>query len=347
MTEKNPLLDAIKQVVSLKEGIAETDGTNNLEVLLPKEVAKALEVSELVTFTTSAEANGCYFVSYNASIFERLSALLEEDGYLASFGVSYEGYLKNSGFEKIVSQTLQPQNGLIRVHSAKAAITPYILFNVAYTAQADEKRLGMVSFFVNGLTGVAGVEVGQALMWSSDRIKVPPEQERPEIDTKQLLKICQQNALQWVEKEITPWRQSLGRKLSRDEKRIEDYYGAIVSEIRAKIRKKQLEGEDKEKELARIKATKTELGQKLADLRSRYQLNITAQLHSVLVIWLQTVHVECQLIRKKYQRSVTVIWNPYLKQIEPLRCEKSNEPVTSFYLSAPEVEIVSPTVWES
>ncbi|MGK7877599.1 MAG: hypothetical protein AB4426_31155 [Xenococcaceae cyanobacterium] len=346
MTDKNPLLDAIKQVVSLKEGVAEYGSDHTLDVLLPRDIAKALKLSEEVTFTTSADSTSSYFVTYNSEIFNRFEALLGERGYVASFGVKYDGYLKNTGFEKMVLNTLSVQNGLIRVSGAKPGITPYILFNIAYTAEADEKRLGMVSFFVNGLTGVAGVEIGDALLWSSDRIDVNSTSDRPQINFEQLLNIGEKKAVQLIDTEITPWRNSLRRKLSRDESRIQAYYGAIVSEIRTKIAKKHLEGEEAEKELARIGATKMELKRKLADLQSRYTLTVKARLHSALVIWLQTVHIECELIRKKYKRSVIAVWNPYLKLIEPLRCEQSHEPVTTFYLSVPELQIISPTAWE-
>ena len=40
-------------------------------------------------------------------------------------------------------------------------------------------------------------------------------------------------------------------------------------------------------------------------------------------------------------------WNPYHKQIEPLRCEQSNRPVTSFYLSDESAGIICPTFWQS
>ena len=345
MIGDNPLLKTIGEVVSLTDGIAEYTSQKTLDVLLPRKVARALKVSESVTFTTTAEATNCYFVTYNAEIFQRLSALLGETGYLTSFGVKYEGYLKQSGFEKLVTKTLLPLNGLIRFVKAVPAITPYVLFNIAYTADSDEKRLGMVSFFVNGITGVSGVDVGDALSWESDRIEVPEERDRPIISFEQLLELSQQIARRYIEREVQPWRNSLNRKLKRDEERIKSYYQAIIQEIRTKITKKNLEGEEQDKELARITATQMELKRKQADLQERYGLKVTARLHSALVIWLQTVQIECQLVRKKNKRSVIAVWNPYRKEIEPLRCEKSNEPVTSFYLTDNEVQIVSPDLF--
>jgi len=36
--------------------------------------------------------------------------------------------------------------------------------------------------------------------------------------------------------------------------------------------------------------------------------------------------------REKAKRTVTAVWNPFTKIIEPLRCELSGEPVYDFYL---------------
>ena len=341
----NQLLDAINQVVQLKAGVAEYTNDNTLEALLPIDVAQTLEVSDSVSFTTRAGINDSYFVTYNSEIFEKFSTLLGNDGYIAALTIKYDGYLKTTGFEKLVNSTLRPQNGLIRVGRAFGALTPYVLCNVAYTADANEKRLGMVTFFVNGITGVPGVEIGDALSWKSDQMPLNSVNPLQEVQFEKLLDIASEYASKLIDAEITPWRKSLSRKLGRDEERVKNYYGAIVSEIKAKIKKKNLEGELQEKELARIKATQMELKRKLTDLYERYSLLVSAQLHSALVILLQTVHIECELIRKKQRRNIIAIWNPYLKIIEPLRCEQSNLPVTSFYLSDQEAQIISPQLW--
>jgi hypothetical protein len=336
----NQLLDPIQKIVTLHDGVAEYTSDRQLEVLLPQQVAKALNIAEEVSFATSTEIADSYFVSYNSEIFDKLESLLQNDGYVASFAVHYDGYLKTSGFEKLLLSTFTPQNGLIRFLEAKPGLTPYVLFNLAYTAEADEKRLGLVSFWVNGLTGVRGVDVGDALLWSSDRYDLIEIEQLPEIDWRSLSDIAQSASHQYIEQELMLWRKSLNRKLERDQNRIKNYYSDIVQEIKRKITKKHLEDEAKEKELARIAATKVEQKRKLKDLQTRYQLKVKARVHSALVIWLQTIHVDCELVRKKSKRVVTAVWNPYTKILEPLRCEMTQTPVTSFFLSDSDVQIL-------
>lgn len=344
----NQILNTINQMVALTDGVAEWTDTNRLEVLLPPKIASALKVGELVTFTTSADINSSsYFVTYNSDILERFEGLLDNSGYVASYGIKYDGYLKQSGFEKLVTETLCPQNGLIRVQNAIPAITPYILFNINYTAEASEKRLGMVSFWVNGITGVTGVDLGNALLWTVDRICSPSIEEISAINYPELLQIGTQHSQQLIERELIPWRQKNQRQLQRDEKRITEYYEDIIKEIKEKIKKRSLEGEEKEREQNRINATRLELKRKIKDLHERSRIEVTAQLHSALIVWLQTVHINCQLIRKKQKREVVAVWNPYQKIVEPLRCSLSNNPVKSFYLSDESAQIIAGEVWLS
>jgi hypothetical protein len=107
-----------------------------------------------------------------------------------------------------------------------------------------------------------------------------------------------------------------------------------------------LVGEEEAKELARIEATDRELQTKLADLRSRYALKVTASLHSVLAIQIPTIHISCELVRKKQRRVVTAVWNPFTRIVEPLRCEESGLPVSIFYLDDSSAKIIAPHVWK-
>lgn len=342
----DPILKTIEKIVYLHDGVADSNQPGTLNVLLSESVAKSLEVEEELTFTTTAEVREGYFVTYNSDILKKFEALLGQKGCVATLGVKYDGYLKTTGFEKQVADALTPLNGLLRVKEAKIETTQYLLCNIAYQANADENRLGMVSFFVNELTGVAPVDIGDALLWEADRIEIAEGMAQSAVAFEKLSQAIAKTAERFVDKDIEKWRNSLNRKQQRDEERLKTYYSAIVQEIRAKIKKKHLEGEEEEKELSRIAATERELERKLADIRDRYALTVEAQLHSALAIQMPTVHIECELVRKKHRRIVTAVWNPFSKKIEPLRCEKSDVPIYSFYLSDDGAQIISPECWK-
>lgn len=341
----DPILSTLAQLISLHDGIAELDGEQILNVLLTQTIAKALDLPEEVTLTTKADSSDSYFVTYHSALLNKFSELLADRGCVAAVGVKYDGYLKTTGFEKLLQQNIVPQNGLIRFLDAKPETTRYIWCNVAYTAEADERRIGMVSFIINELTGVTPIDIGDALFWEADRIEVNDLETSSAMSFEDLSRLIEQTSAQLIKSQLENWSAKLTRTLTRDSERLHAYYGTIASEIASKIEYKGLSGEDKEKELARIEATQRELERKLADIRERYSLSVDAFLHSVMVIYLPTVHINFELVRKKAKRIATVVWNPFTKVIEPLRCEVSGESVYEFYLDDKTAKIISPSCW--
>lgn len=341
----DPILSTLAKLVSLHDGIAELDGEQSLDVLLTENIAKALEVSSETTFSTRADIPNSFFVTYHSELLKKFSDLLADRGLVTTLGVKFNGYLKTTGFEKLVLQKLTPQNGLIRFLDAKPEITRYIWCHVAYTAEADEKRIGMVSFIINELTGVTPVEIGDALFWEADRIPVDNQHLSPTMPFEELSSLIEKTSAGLIRSELENWHGKLRRARARDEERLHTYYGTISSEILSKISSRNLMGEDKEKELARLEATNRELERKLLDLEERYALSVEASLHRAMVLHLPTVHIQCELVRKKAKRIVTAVWNPFTKILEPLRCELSGEPVYDFYLDDRSAKIISPTCW--
>ncbi len=341
----DPILSTLAQLISLHEGIAEPDGEQVLNVLLTQNIAKALELPEEVSLTTRADIPESYFVTYHSTLLNMFSALLSDRGCVTAIGVKFDSYLKTTGFDKLLQVHLVPQNGLIRFLDAKSETTRYIWCNVAYTAEADERRIGMVSFIINELTGVTPVEIGNALFWEADRIDVSDSPHLAARPFEDLSSLIEQTSAKLIKAELENWNAKLTRSLTRDSERLHSYYGTIAAEIASKIEYRGLMGEEKEKELARLEATHRELNRKLADIKERYALSVEAFLHSAMVIHLPTVHISCELVRKKAKRTVTAIWNPFTKILEPLRCELSGEPVYEFYLDDQTAKIISPTCW--
>ena len=341
----DPILSTLSKLVSLYDGVAEPDGDHQMMVLLTANIAKQLHLSEEVTLSTKADVPGSVFVTYHSELLSRFSHIMGNRGSVSAIAINYDGYLKTTGFEKQLLQTLKPQNGLIRFLEAKPETTRYLWCHVAYTAEADEKRVGMVSFIINELTQVTPVEIGDALFWESDRLVVEHPEAISEKSVEEISSLIERTSAQLVQSDLKNWQAKLARAKARDEDRLKTYYDTIAVEIHNRIQSRQLSGEDKERELARIEATNKELERKLADLEERYSLNVEASLYSVMVIHLPTVHIQCELVRKKTKRIVTAVWNPFSKVIEPLRCERSGVPVYEFYLDDTNAQIIAATAW--
>jgi hypothetical protein len=343
----DPIINTLEKIVYTYDGVAELIDEKTLNVLLPQQIAQALKLEEETTFSTVIDTPNSQFVSYNSELLNRFSEIMASLGSVTALGVKYDGYLKTTGFEKSLAQKIVPQNGLIRFIDAKPENTRYIWCNVAYTAEADEKRIGMVSFIINEFTGVAPVDIGDALLWESDKVPVDDYSLAHKLSDDELSEIIEKISARLIATDLENWQAKLNRAFVRDEERLKAYYGSISVEIAKKIEHKGLDGDDKEKELARIEATKRELERKIADIRERYNLKVEAHLHSAMVLHLPTVHINCTLQRKKAKRDITLVWNPFTKIIEPLQCEISGEPVYEFYLDDKDAKIIAPSVFQS
>lgn len=341
----DPILSTLSKLVSLYDGVAEAEGDNQMTVLLTANIAKQLHLPEEMTLTTKADVPDSVFVTYHSELLNRFENLLGNRGSVSAIAINYDGYLKTTGFDKQLLQTIKPQNGLIHFIEAKPETTRYLWCHVAYTAEADEKRVGMVSFIINELTQVTPIDIGDALFWEADRIMVEHPEAISQKSVEEISHLIEQTSAQLVQSDLEKWQAKLARAKARDEDRLKTYYDTIAYEINNRIQSRHLEGEDKERELARLDATNKELERKLADLQERYALKVEASLYSVMVIHLPTVHIQCELVRKKTKRTVTVVWNPFTKIIEPLRCERSGVPVYEFYLDDTNAQIIAATAW--
>jgi hypothetical protein len=341
----DPILSTLSQLVTLYDGIAEAESDHIMTVLLPATIAKQLKLPETVKLATQASVPDSVFVSYHSDLVQQFSVLLGHRGTVSAIAIQYEGYLKTTGFEKQLLQTLRPQNGLIRFLDAKPATTRYLWCHVSYTAEADEKRVGIVSFIINEQTRVTPIEIGDALFWKSDQLPVENPKAIPGQALQGLSALIEQAAAQQVKADLTNWQMKLARAQARDEERLRTYYSTISQEIQNRLRSPRLDADGQARERDRLAATNQELNRKLADLQDRYQLKVDAALYSVLVIELPTVHLHCELVRKKIKRSITAVWNPFTKVIEPLCCEKTGIPVEEFYLDDTAAQIISPAAW--
>lgn len=342
----DPILNTLEKVVSVCNGISELVNEKTLQVVLPENVASTLGVQEETIFSTVIDTPNSQFVSYHSELLNKFLEILANVGTVAALGVKYESYLKTSGFEKIILQKIVPQNGLIRYIDAKPETTRYLFCNVAYVAEADEKRIGMVSFIINEFTGVTPVEIGDALLWESDLVPIEDKSLPQVMPSSELSHLIEKTSAKLIHNDLEKWSAKLNRARDRDEDRLRSYYGTISSEIACKIDQKGLDGENKDKELARIEATNRELERKLTDISERYALKVSAQLDSAIVLHLPTIHITCSLQRKKAKRDITVVWNPFTKVLEPLRCEVSGEAIFEFYLDDKDAKIVATKYWE-
>ena len=360
----DPLLRVAAQIVTLSGGVTEPTGENSLDVLLPPPVAKHLGLPEEATiraslpdadFTNGSEddtgkpgqgygsenysaepgprkadkARRIHELSYTPETLEKLATLLGPRGMFLE-RCARRVYLKQEGIEPAVSAHFTPLNGPARVITSRVQPISYLLCNAHYTALSDERKEGVVETAVNEFTGLPVDEIHSLLRGAETTDAAPPTVRRAQAST--IYQALQRSTQDSIERELLQFHHSLQRKLERDFRRVQQYYGSLVGEIQGKIRRRDLRGKERETELQRIEAIRVEMQKKLIDQRERYAVKINVRWLNVQRLHLEVILATYEIQRKRSARELLLVWNPLKKGFEDLACESCGTPLQSFWM---------------
>ena len=124
-------------------------------------------------------------------------------------------------------------------------------------------------------------------------------------------------------------------RLARDERRLRDYYQALVREAAAPNRRTKTVASP-ESIAAKKQAVQLELARKLGELRERYQMTLTMTPLAVIRCKAPVLALELDVTRKR----------SLLKALEPLACARCGRSIYCVYFSEEEVAPFCRTCWE-
>lgn len=320
----------------------ETDG-KGVEALIPPELASHLGMGEHVRFRFSphlseasdnsgASSTDGQLITYGSPALEKVLSLLADRGRVAA--AALKGlYLKQAAPGPEIERTFQPLNARERFVSAGEAMVPYGVFNFRYTAVSDEKKEGLVSVALNfrSLAEVPGVvHRWQGEGWREKSIKEGPFAfDHPwEKIYQRACRLAQGHIIL----ALSEFHQSRERRLERDIQRLEEYYLGMAQEIRTRLQKKGLSGEEAKREEAKAAAAERELRAKTRDLEEKYAVRVHVSLVSLLYLELRVLMTLVSYQRRQSFRELALFWNPLLKEWEPLACEACGENTFAFSL---------------
>lgn len=346
-----PLLHITAQIVTLSGGVAEHSGEDSLDVLLPPALAKNLGVPEEATLRVNSPADihgnageddsdtdpsvrpgkvrAVRQLSYTAETLDKLTSLIGGRGLFLE-RCAKRLYLKQEGMGPAVSGYFTPLNGPARVITSRVQTVSYLLCNAHYTAFSDERKEGVVESAVNEFTGLPVDDVHSLLRQAETTDSSPPDVIRKPTD--QIYHALLGTTQRTIERELRQFHQSLQRRLERDFRRVEEYYGSLVREIEGKIRRKDLQGKERTTELQRIDAIRIELRKKLIDQRERYAIKTAVQWLNAMRVYLDVIVTVYEVQRKTKTREVLLLWNPLKKGFEDLSCESCGTDLRSFWM---------------
>lgn len=329
------LREFVAELLERRGAAVEVVGSQELEVLTPAQVQKAMGWPELARLEFGTErSHGAIPIGLEGDSLDRLSALLGDDGRWSARELRpANGVPAPSDPQRVLDRALDLSNAVWRFQGMAAARTRYLILTFRYTALSDDKREGLIWLGFNTGTGAVINSLlpqlrpllAQTLDW------VPPDPatvraagsawDAATIEAKVYPLLEQQ-----VRDEIEPFLRAMQRRLARDRDRIYTYHDELHRDSSKRLAAlSHTKGErakaDRERETMRIQAIEREYRAKLDDLRRNYALGVTVEWVQALELYVPVQRFEVLIRRRKGERVIWLDWHPFIKMAEPLLCE--------------------------
>jgi hypothetical protein len=348
MGQSRSLPEVITDVLTHEGAVLEKRDDGSLEFLVPPSLSSTLRVPEhgILSFSDRPSSEGAIPASYESEIFKAIEKVFTGKGRMT--GAVYLSHLPNiDKLSKWVSEKVILSNATFRLQKVEQQTVSYILMFFKHVALSDEKREGFFSLLVNKrnlATLLLGDSVGDVLadLKESDQVTVTTGGE-----TLKAIEAGFSAASLVVREEFGPYVKSLEKRLNRDAKRVFEYYEALKAETRRAFEKKGLSQNDaaetqnegipsqeeaRERLSGKLDAIEGEKSWKLQDLVSKYALNVRIEPVCVIDIEAQTPVFWIDIRRRLSSRAFPLIYNPFLRKMDPLPCEACFYPHGGYYI---------------
>lgn len=331
-TVAQPLVFA-QRFLERQGAVIEANPEGGLDALLPDRLSAQLELPEYVRITDGppAQSQGEYEINYGSPLLEKMVDLCCTSLPLASCRLSFP-YLKSQGFDRLIQDQFSFRRARCRVISTATVKTDYLLLTCRYVARSDEQKEGLISLFFNFDAGAFIPRVLDASFGSAAEPSSLPESARDISRWERLLKAISTEAQGLIAEEIRDFRASMNRRLRRDAKNIEEYYGALKKEMESTLTRAGLSDRLVQERKEKIALLPEELARKKEDLVMKYSIRVKVFPCAGLFIRTPAVRVLCDLHVGREKKQVSLTYNPMTKALDSMVCEGCSLSVTTVSL---------------
>jgi hypothetical protein len=299
-------------------GVAECDRHDLVEAILPPAVAAALGLSEEARLRVrgAAEAEEVH-AGFGTSLLAQICAL--QAGASHRFRAALAPSLPRSGrVREEAERVLTFQNGVGRMEALEESVLNYLVFDFRYEALSEEKHEGLLSIAVAGDMGWTP-DLPQAL---SVYLAGHPHAGRPWPEDGQTADLrpgyarARALAMARAREAAEGFIARMARRLRRDTRRVEEYYGDLEAEV-----EKRRGRETPERLRSKVEAIGAERTRRLHDLQRRHAVTMKVAPLCVLVLATSGLTLRARLHRRKNDRRVQISWNPITREFDRWLCE--------------------------
>lgn len=277
--------------------------------------ARALHVPEdLLSLSSSTESDAGLRVNLAGDFLDVMGRLLEDEPRVAVLRIP-DRYLKRKGLDEAVSRTFTWPNAKVQVGTGEAQNVEYHSWWFHAVLVSEDRWETRFAFTLNARSGGRVPLPDILLEWDLEADE-PVTDEEPAT-----FPIASRLAVQEVPALASEFLRRLDGRLTRDRKRLNEYYGALARES-GRPKGRRYDVPDPEKLAAHKRAVQLELRRKLAELEDRYAVAATIQPLALIRVRIPAMVVPLIVHRRQARREHLIYWNPMLKQFEAMPCRR-------------------------
>lgn len=326
------LIELAREIVTCHGGVVE-EGAAGVEALLPKDLAAGLAVPEHVTFV-EGHTGGEGQLSYGSALLERMVELARATVPVAGATLP-AGLPRVAGVAAAALERFTGINCVLRapLREPSEAWGGYLVVDYRYSADADERREGLVRVVINEESGadvsqLHGLDADPALEPGLPLLPLPAP---PDV----LLARAGRAAQRRARSQLAAVAEATHRRHRRDRQRLTAYFTGLRAEMEVQLERTRCRrpgADELAARQAKIDALGLELERKLADLAVRYRLRVELAPVAVLRVAVRVRRVELCVRRRQKEGVVAVHQSAATRGFDPLSCQACAEPVHAFAL---------------
>jgi len=297
------------EVLIPDEFINHFDGENYYKLAFDFDVARRHEEAEFVTY-------GSYFL-------DKVIDLANQRGLTCKRHIIDETIELRNLPQKIASKVTF-RNQRVNFVANSPVLYHYLLFSFKVSYVSDEREDQIIKLLVNLNTGHVDNKmlesIGSAFFTDNPHTNYGAE-------NMQSVDYAYKVATEALEEQIQPRIHEIQNKikirLAGEKNRITEYYDQIDNELKLKLEKLN-ERENKEGTNTindKLRLSMIERQRRLKEIEEKNALNAHITLFNATLISQTKIRNKYNVKKGKVERDIYVVWNPVLKDVEPLICE--------------------------
>jgi len=303
-------------------------GDDQLDVLLPSELARNLGTSEEVSLTPPTSEEGIPVV-YGGALLDGLIELAQGDNRFANVEIS-DVFARSGGMKGDLEKAIHITNGVGEIGAVRTSQSAYLLVHYRFQVQCgDIEQSGTFSFAFNEESGVSAPWLAEKMEGHSLK-KIGFNGFR--VSLGQLEPILEQKAKAGLQQAIQPFEALIQKQILQKRRQLERLHRRKRKDL-LKPLKNNYDLPEKDDILAELELEAEAYREELLQIPSAFQVEASCEPFAAVRVIIPVTRVDYTIRLRKEQRTLTWFWNALIERFEPLLCERTGKESFQFTLA--------------